>query len=143
MPELTDEYLDSFLERLRVLNSTDHIILLQCDDNSWVIAEIWQYPERRETDPESEYEIFPIAKLLTEDEVKNLSMEGQKPKLPCTYKVGKEIPTFERKIEELKCSKMFFCSVCNEFADCGDVVYCRKGCDWEEHDKMVKFIRKK
>ena len=89
MPELTDEYLDLFLVRLGYLNSTEHIILLQCDDNSWVIAEIWKYPERKETDPDNEVEIYPIAKLLTEEDVVKLSMEGQKPKLPQKYKVGK------------------------------------------------------
>lgn len=141
MPELTDEYLDIFLERLRVLNSSDHIILLQCDDNSYVIAEIYQYPERRETDPNNEYEIYPIAKLLTEEEIKELSFYGQTPKLPCTYKVGKE--SFEQKMKEIKCLKMNFCSTCIEFAEHGDITYCRKGHDWEEHDKRIKFLRKK
>ena len=89
MPKLTDEYLDAFLDRLGHLNNTEHIVLLQCDDNSWVIAEIWHYPERKERDPDNEYEIYPIAKLLTEEDVVKLSMEGQKPTLPKKYKVGK------------------------------------------------------
>ena len=89
MPKLTDEYLDVFLDMLEHLNNTENIVLLQCDVNSWVIAEIWHYPERKERDPDNEYEIYPIAKLLTEEDVVKLSMEGQKPKLPQKYKVGK------------------------------------------------------
>ena len=67
------------LERLRALTFDYKIGLAKCDDGSVVIVEVWHYPERRESDPHNEYEFYPIAKYLTEDEIKELKMEGACP----------------------------------------------------------------
>lgn len=88
MPEITDEYLDKFLERLKILGVSDHLVLLCSDDGSWVLCEIWNYPERKTSEPDSEYEIYPLAKLLTEGEAQKLTIDGQRPKQPGKYKVG-------------------------------------------------------
>jgi len=81
MSQLDEEYLNNFLPRLEALTQTGKIALIKTDDGSIILAEKWHYPERKETDPENEYEIYPLAKLLTQDEVGELKFEGQTPEV--------------------------------------------------------------
>ncbi len=82
MPELDEEYIKAFLPRLEALTQSGNIMLVKADDGSYILAEIWHFPERAESDPENEYEIYPLAKLLTQDEVGELKLEGVTPKEP-------------------------------------------------------------
>lgn len=82
MPEIdinSEEYIKEFISRLQFLLVGGNICTLQTDDGKWILCEIWHFPERRETDPENEYLIFPIAKFLTDEEIAELRMEGQAP----------------------------------------------------------------
>jgi len=84
MPDLTEEYLKNLLPRLEVLMQTGNVIIIKTDNGSHLLAELHRFPDRRETDPNNEYEIYPFAKLLTEDELKEFKMEGQTPEIKNT-----------------------------------------------------------
>lgn len=82
MPEVdinSEEYIKDFLPRMEALLELGAICTLKTDDGRWVICEIWHFPERRETDPENEYEIYPFAKFMTDEEIAELKLEGQSP----------------------------------------------------------------
>lgn len=81
MPILDKEYINIFLLRLEDLMKNGRIGLIQADNGSYILVEMWHYPERKESDPENEYEIYPIAKLLTEEEVEKLKFDGVTPKV--------------------------------------------------------------
>ena len=84
MPELdinSEEYIKSFIPRLEFLLANGMLCCIKTDDGKWILCEKWHYPERRETDPDNEYEIFPIAKFLTDEETGELKIEGQTPEV--------------------------------------------------------------
>ena len=81
MPQLDEEYLRDFLPRLEYLMGGGNLILIKADEGSIILAERWHFPERRETDPDNEWEIYPIAKLLTEDETGELKFDGVTPEV--------------------------------------------------------------
>ena len=77
MPELNEEYVEGFLERLKALLFTDNICLIKTDEDQLVLCEIWHHPNRAGQD--NEYEIYPLAKLLTEEETQKLKIDGEMP----------------------------------------------------------------
>ena len=79
MPKLNEEFIRDLLPRLEALLQSGNICTIEADDGSILLCEMWRFPERKETDPENEYEIYPLAKLLTEDEVAELKLGGKTP----------------------------------------------------------------
>ena len=61
------------IDRLKALLSTErHICSLITDDNQTILCEVW-------TDEDNMVNLFPFAKLLTEEEIADLKMDGQTP----------------------------------------------------------------
>ncbi len=82
MPEIdinSEEYIMDFLPRLQFLLEKGNICTLKTDDGRWVLCEKWHFPERRETDPENEHEIYPVARFLSDKEIAEIKFEGQTP----------------------------------------------------------------
>lgn len=79
MPELTEEYLKELLPRLEALTQSGNICTVKTDNGSILLSEIWHYPDRKKTDPDNEYEIYPFAKLLTDEETAEFKLEGEIP----------------------------------------------------------------
>ncbi len=79
MPHITEEFIKGFLPRLEVLVQTGNIVVVKTDDGQHIIAEMWHFPERAESDPENEYEIYPIAKIVTDAETAELKLSGDTP----------------------------------------------------------------
>ena len=74
MPVLNKEYLDGLLERMENLIKANVLAILDCDDDKHVIVEIWKKDD-------GNIGIYPIAVLLTEEEVAKLKLEGAIPTL--------------------------------------------------------------
>ena len=75
----SEEYIKEFFPRLDFLIEGGNICTLKTDDGRWVLCEIWRFPERRETDPDNEYEIYPFAMFMNDEELAGLKLEGQTP----------------------------------------------------------------
>lgn len=79
MPELNEEFIKNFLPRLEALSKSGNLCLIKADDGSFILCEMWHFPERKETEPEGEYEVYPLAKLLTEEKVVKYKLDGEIP----------------------------------------------------------------
>lgn len=74
MPILNEEYLQGLLTRMEALIKENVLAILDCDDDKHVIVEIWKKDD-------GNVGIYPIAVLLTEEEVGKLKLEGAIPTL--------------------------------------------------------------
>ena len=79
MPKLNKEFIKNFLPRLEALAQTGRLCVIKTDSGKFILCERWHFPERKETDPEGEYEIYPLAKLLTEEELAEYKINGETP----------------------------------------------------------------
>lgn len=75
----SEKYIKNFIPRMAALLEIGAIGIIKTDADRFILCEVWHFPERRETDPDNEVEIYPIAKFLTDEEMAELKMEGQTP----------------------------------------------------------------
>ena len=98
MPDLTKEYLDEILERFKFLLCGENdakLAILDIDNGDHIIIEMW------ETD-DGKINMFPIAKLLTEEETAKLKLEGVEPRVPNNRTEEDIIIDFEKLKAETK-----------------------------------------